>query len=379
MSNERPLTGLRVVHLSTVHRLSDPRIRLKECRTLTDAGAVVRFVARASPIEVEDDVDAVALPPVNSRSDRIVRSQRAALAAVREFQPDVVHFHDPELLLLAPFLRRIAPVLIYDVHESLPDLVLDREWIPRWARKAVSALCRRVEPALARVCAGCVFVDAEWAPRFAPRPWIELGNPPLTNEFKPVDRSRSPEPAHFVYVGELLRERGVHSAVRAVNELDLEAQLTLAGPVADSLADELRALDTRGRLRLPGLIDRATVGELLAVATAGLVLLEPVPAYDGATATKIHEYLGAGLPLVLSDTTAHRRVAESTGAAMVVRYDDVDELRRVMSRLATDDSARQTLVAQAKRAAETMTTWNDIMPALLNLYATLTSSAPTSP
>jgi glycosyltransferase involved in cell wall biosynthesis len=315
-----------VVHLSTVHRLSDPRIRLKECRTLSDAGAQVRLIARSSPIEIKDDIDAVALPEIRSRFDRIVTSQRAALQLVREFEPDVVHFHDPELLVLAPLLRRIAPAVVYDVHESLPDLVLDREWIPRWGRKGVGAICRYLEPLLARACSAYVFVDARWAPRFAPRPWAEVANPPLADEFESVERSSPPVQPHFIYVGELLPERGVHGAVRAVNALDGEPRLTLAGPVADGLADELRALDTHGRLSLPGLVDRTTVHELLTGATAGLVLLEPVPAYDDATATKLFEYLSAGLPMIVSSTTAHRRFADEYGCAVVTDYDDDRQL-----------------------------------------------------
>ena len=379
MSDARPLDGLRVVHLSTVHRLSDPRIRLKECQALVDAGAHVRFVARASSIAVRDEVDEVALTPVMSRFARLVSSQREALAAIRDFAPDVIHFHDPELLLLAPVLRRIAPTVIYDVHESLPDLVLDREWIPARARKLVSSVCGWLEPRLSRLCSGVVLVDRRWASRFAPLPWVEITNPPLRDEFGTVDRSSPATPPHFVYVGELLPERGVHSAVEAINRISSTVRLTLAGPVSTSLAAELENLDTKSRLELPGLVDRDHVGQLLASATAGLVLLEPVPAYDDATATKIFEYLGTGLPLILSDTTAHRRVEAETDAAIVVPYGDVDALQQTMQRLLDDDATWSRLVEAAQAAARSMPTWDDLVPALQDFYATLTGASNTTP
>ena len=85
---------------------------------------------------------------------------------VRRFRPDVVHFHDPELLLLAPLLRWLAPTVIYDVHESLPDLVLDRAWIPGPLRRAVSSVCAVLEPLLARFCTALVLVDGRWGTRF---------------------------------------------------------------------------------------------------------------------------------------------------------------------------------------------------------------------
>jgi glycosyltransferase involved in cell wall biosynthesis len=169
-----------------------------------------------------------------------------------------------------------------------------------------------------------------------------------------------------VYIGELLPERGVHSAVRAVSTYDGDARLTLAGPVADGLAGELRALDTHDRLSLPGLVDRATVHELLTGATAGLVLLEPVPAYDDATATKLFEYLSAGLPMIVSSTTAHRRFANKHGCAVVTDYDDDHQLREAMAAVAEPERWRQ--LHEAAESA-TMPTWDaDGAPALLGLY-----------
>lgn len=355
------------MHISTVHRLSDPRIRLKQCRSLAAHGATVRLIAQPSPIgEFDDGVETVALRSHASRFERVTRGQLEVLQHIRELAPDIVHFHDPELLALAPAMRGV--LRIYDVHESLPDLVLDRDWIPARLRGLVGQLCGVVEPLLARSCDAFVFVDRRWAPRFPDRPWREIKNSPLEGEFKPVDRSRQPSKPHFVYVGELLEERGVHSAVRCVNALPFDATLTLAGPVSDHLASELHRLDTGGRLRLPGLIDRPTVGALLATATAGLVLLEPVPAYDDATATKIYEYLNAGLPMVLSDTTAHRRIAASSGAAVVVDYDNDDQLVAAMHRLVNDPSHWRGMAAASQAAASSARTWTDEAADLIDLY-----------
>lgn len=378
MSSSARLDGLRVLHVSTVHRVSDPRIRLKECRSLVDHGARVRLVARPSTVEVSrDGVEAVVLDDHRSRTDRILRGSREILRHVREFEPHIVHFHDPELLMLARFMR--APVRIYDVHESLPDLVLDRDWIPLRARRIVSRLCRIVEPTLARACSAFVFVDERWAPRFPTRPSREIRNPPLESEFPTVDRSAPPATPHVVYIGELLPERGVHSAVRSINALDSEAVLTLAGPVASDLGAELRKLDVAGRLRLPGLVDRSTVGALLASATAGLVLLEPVPAYDDATATKIHEYLGAGLPMILSDTTAHRRIAASSAAAVVVPYDNDDALTTAIDDLVSDHDHWRSLAMAAQRASTESPTWTTAAASLVELYEEIAPSAePTS-
>lgn len=368
MGSTMPLSGLRVVHLSTVHRLSDPRIRLKECQTLTTAGATVRMIARATPITIDDDVEVTALPEYGTRRQRVLRGQREALRLARDFRPDIIHFHDPELLFAALAMRRVAKTVVYDVHESLPDLVLDRDWIATGGHTAVAHIARVVEPALARACSGFVLVDKRWATRFPDRPWAEVHNAPLLSEFVPRAAGLPTEP-HFVYVGEILPERGAHSSVRAVSALTGPARLTLAGPVTDALAQELHELDVHDRLELPGLVGRGDVRRLLQHATAGLALLEPNRAYDDATATKLFEYTASGLPMVLSSTTAHRRFAAQHASAVVVPYDDVEALIAAMTSLS--DAARWASLHKAASAAD-LSDWNDEAgPALIDLYQRL--------
>lgn len=348
-----------MLHLSNVHRVSDPRIRLKQCRTLAAAGAAVTLVARASPVDVGGDtVEIHELEPWSGRVRRVVKGFGELLAHARRVEPDVIHFHDPELLALAPLLRRHAPVVIYDVHESLPDLVLDREWIPASARRPVGAVLRRIEPLLVRACSGAVLVDPSWATRLGSRPWASIGNPPLRAEARRSERNGPPAPPHIVYVGELLAERGVHDAVRALGRLPDDHILTLAGPVAPALAAELRELDDTGRLELPGLLGRDQVLDLLDRASVGLVLLAPVPAYDTAVATKIHEYAAAGLPMVLSSTTAHRRIAGESGAAVVVPYGDLDALVDALIEIHERATWLRTAAA-AGRLADRTPSWED--------------------
>jgi len=65
-------TKTHVVHLTTVHRLGDPRIFYKEIPSLQSAGYKVSLVAQHPRNEVVDGVPVVGLTPISGRFTRIL-------------------------------------------------------------------------------------------------------------------------------------------------------------------------------------------------------------------------------------------------------------------------------------------------------------------
>ena len=92
--------GRKVAILSSVHLALDNRVFYREARTLARAGYDVTLIAVHDRDETRDGVRIRALP-------RVARSRRPLLwralgRMAQETGADLFHFHDPELLLLAP-------------------------------------------------------------------------------------------------------------------------------------------------------------------------------------------------------------------------------------------------------------------------------------
>src|SRR5512137_2848416 len=108
--------------LSSVHIALDNRVFYREARSLQRVGYSVTLIAVHPRDEIKDGVHIVALPRVRRWQRPLLwwRLLRLALAS----RADIYHFHDPELLLVTPWLRLLTgrPV-VYDVHESYPDFV----------------------------------------------------------------------------------------------------------------------------------------------------------------------------------------------------------------------------------------------------------------
>ncbi|MDQ5920419.1 MAG: hypothetical protein QG673_475, partial [Pseudomonadota bacterium] len=105
---------LKICHITSVHPRYDIRIFVKECRTLANIGAnasadiakinytyehdVSLIVADELADEIKDQIKIYSVGKAFSRKHRIFVTCRKIYNRVLELNPDVVHFHDPELM-----------------------------------------------------------------------------------------------------------------------------------------------------------------------------------------------------------------------------------------------------------------------------------------
>lgn len=360
-----------VVHLSTVHKLRDIRIRRKECATLVGAGYAVTMIARLDEYghPLADGVDSVALPTRSGgRAGRFVFGLVDALGSVMKVKPALVHIHDPELLVLLPVLRVLGFWCVYDVHEDLPAQIRTKGWIPPTARALVSAIAARVEPFLARSAHGVVVVEQDWIARYAAPHAAVVKNYP---ERLALGAAPKDTPPRFAYAGGVEKVRGCTAVVAAATSLvsTVDLRVTLAGPAHPvGYADELSGLDEHGVIDIVGWLDAEGLGNLYSRAIAGFVLLAPQPNYLDAVASKIYEYMHAGLPMILSDLPSHRRIVEEWNCGLIVPHNDVAAIADAMRRIIEDETLRAELVAGSRSAAAAGFEWETEGHKLLQLY-----------
>src|SRR5689334_14885977 len=153
-SVERPVPGprlMRICMVSSLHPADDIRIVEKEARSLAAAGHNVTVVARPPAPKDRGNIEFklidVATPAGRNRRWAMAR---AALALARSLRPEVVQFHDPELILLALIMRSQMCKVVYDVHEDVPADIRSKAWIPAVLRPGVSALAGFIERLTAR-------------------------------------------------------------------------------------------------------------------------------------------------------------------------------------------------------------------------------------
>lgn len=363
------MSPLRIVHATSVHRWDDGRIFERQCRSLARRGHHVTLLAPGDGQRVVDDVRVVGIGTASGRRDRMTGLVRSIRRRLPELDPDVVVFHDPELLQLVITSRRIGRVVVYDAHEDYSAQIRDKEWLPPWVRGVAGATLGRLELLAARRADLVLCATPRIAQRFgAARAEVVLNRPTL-QDVPPLDSigaaGRGGDVARLVYVGDLRPIRGALALVDAMEIVNRTrpARLDIAGRMTPtSLADELARrpgwafVDVGGwqsRDDLYGMLDRADVAMLPFLHALNHVESQP---------NKLFEYFMMGLPVVATDFPLWAQLADECGARLEPsRSGDPASIAAAVSRvLAGPPSGAERLAGAAR--ARTVHAWEAIEP-----------------
>jgi len=220
---------LRVCIITSVHQPFDGRIFHREARSLARAGYQVTLLAPvAFAREEREGVTVVGVPRPARRWARPLAWLRLYRLA-RRLRPAAVHIHDPELLLLLPFLRLgLGPQarLIYDAHEYFVDSIAVKHWIPPRLRPLAARAAGWAERLLAQRAHGLVLaVEGQRAEyNYFRGPVAVARNLPLAGLFE----GGEPHPAldvdgfRLIYVVLILPQRGIDLILEALRLLRVE-------------------------------------------------------------------------------------------------------------------------------------------------------------
>lgn len=333
---------MHVVVVTCAHRGDDARIVQRQARALLEAGHRVTLVAPV-PADLTADppgLGRVAVPRAVGR--RRLGSWRAVRTAVRSLavDADVFILHDPELVALLA-RRRLAPTVVWDVHEDFVASVSDRGWIPRWARPLVVGAVRAVEWWGRHRCHLIVAEDA-YQERLGPVPVVP-NSTWVADDVLGLDRSG---PLRVVYVGRLSVGRGVDELIRLGQRLAGTAVVELIGEADADVHDRLTAAVTAGHVRWHGYLPNPDALARVRGALAGVALLHDEPNYRHSRPTKLVEYLAQGVPVVTSPLPLAVELVEASGGGVVVPFGGVEEVAQVVEQWCAQPLERERLARQ---------------------------------
>ena len=328
----------------------------------------LRYVEYRGDLSVLDRLSA-ALSSVHN-----AEGSRRMARLLRDFNPDVVHFHSVHHHLTlaaveACILARIPTVwTLHDYRCVCPATSLlragqvcercagGRFWHGAVGRCKSGALSRSmatvVESYLTRMRRTLARVDCYVAPsRFLGRKVVEMGMPAKRMEIvpNPVQPARPETPSDrrdgLMYVGRLSPEKGVSCLIRAVAGLDgVSLRIVGDGPQAG----DLRALSacTNANAIFEGWTDEASVRAKMREAR---LLCVPSVWYENCPGVVL-EAMASSLAVVASDLGGLSEMLDNGRAGWLARPGDADDWRRVIVRALgnADRSASQAMHALSR-------------------------------
>ena len=375
----------KVCILSSVHIALDNRVFYREARSLRRAGYDVTLIAVHDRDEVRDGVRIWGLP-------RVPRWQRPLLWRILyrralETEADLYHFHDPELLLVTPWLRwRTGKPTVYDIHEANADFIKVKDYMPVWMRYPIAWSFRWLEPLLARLQSGLIFADDQIAQDFArlPCPKVTLFNFPERGFIEAAiaaTRGLNRRDPIVLHLGGHERNRGTRLMVEAFHRVLQEvpdARLFLVGHfMPPDLEQEVQAhIDRLGIERavtLTGRVPFETIGVYLKQAMVGWVPWQPVAKNRKNVPTKLFEYMAYGLPVVSSDLPSVRPFLREGEAGRLVPPQDPEAHAEAIVYLLRHPQEAAEMGQRGQELVRTRYNWDEMEKRLLAFYEELLS------
>ncbi|HEV2062458.1 MAG TPA: glycosyltransferase family 4 protein, partial [Solirubrobacteraceae bacterium] len=317
--------------------------------------------------------------------DFYARGIRVAL----RIRPDLIQCNDYNTMWVGAVARLVSPrtALVYDSHEIWAARNLRPEprwWLLGWEFMFVriahavvmtspahaDVLCHRYRIAPPTVVRNIPARSESSASRGNGEHARRRGDVPVAAAVQPVRGAAPADGRVAVYVGVLLRHRGLEQSIRAIARLET-VTLRLLGPVADDYRGELeglaRSVGVADRVEFAPPVPPTEVVDNLARADVGLALFQPTClSHRLVLPNKLFEYVHAGLPIVGSDLPMIRRFIDEHGVGTVVDAEDPEAVARGLEEVLSPE--RHERLREAARGAGGELDWERESEVLAGVY-----------
>jgi glycosyltransferase involved in cell wall biosynthesis len=323
-----PLAEVDVSLVMSGRDVADARLH-RMCDAFTRSGLSVEVLGTGDPATAPRQA-AVSARPRRGHMRRFFD----ALTVPFQARGRVMVIFDPDAVPAGWLRQRLrGGPLVVDMSEDYKALLADRDWAKGLAGLIAHAIVF-IALAVARR-ADLVVVADDHVPPHVARNRLVVRNVP-DGDYLPAPSDPDADP-RAVYIGDLRRSRGLQWMIDAVSAAS-GWRLDLVGPV--SVADRQWVDDWRAtspaldRVRLHGRLPPREAWRIAEGAWVGLALLDDTPAFRKAMPSKVYEYLGCGLAVLVSPLPRMAALVAESGAGCVAA--NAEEAAVVLRQWAAD-------------------------------------------
>jgi glycosyltransferase involved in cell wall biosynthesis len=360
-----PARRVRVAHLSSPR--TSGTLTAKYAQALVDAGAEVCIFSHSTTREAQfrqgliPTSAPVVILPFGKRA--LARSEYySGRSRLRKMAAEVIIAEDPELLdVAAKYARASAARLVYMPFEYYPGAayatpVLERRW-ERLENKNAQEVASWILP-------GDKIADL-YAGALAQADTVHVvynGSPLAPNGSVPKLRRAlglGSEARVILYQGGVHERRGIWDVLSAMPLLPSHIHFAVLGDgELDRLRQDAAARGLSGRVHVLDAVPQAELTNYTMDADVGLIPIHNTcVSYDLCSPGKLFEYLGAGLPVVVSRLAQLEWFVTRNGLGEVFDLGAPAALARAVLRLLDDELHRDACRSRVRKLQDTAVCW----------------------
>ena len=362
-----------ICHISSVHSRYDSRIFRKECIGLSkNKFKVYLIVADGKQDELKERVSILNIKKSSksiSRLKRIVLIPRLIEKKVLEINPELVHFHDPELIPLGLRLKLKGFVVVADFHEDIPLQILTKPYLNFFLRKIASFAFKTYQRYAIKKLSAIVSATpsiAQTLIKYNPKN-IVVKNYPIIDK---TIRNNSSKNNWITYIGGISVIRGFYEIIEAAEASN--TRLKIAGVFHEpKLHDVIKRDEYAFCVDFLGFLDKEQIDKLLSESIAGLVTLYPTSNFQDSLPIKLFEYMSAGLPVIASNFPLWKDIVEKNNCGLCVNPKDPKAIADAINYLVENPKEAQEMGNNGRQAVVKRYNWEIEEKKLINLYNSL--------
>lgn len=364
---------MKICFLTSVHKRNDIRVFIKEVMSLANAGFDLSFVvADGQGDETKNGVNIYDVGKLEGRFKRAITTSNLVYKKALLLDADIYHFHDPELLRIGKKLIRKGKKAIYDVHEDVPQQILDKYWIKPFLRRTVSNIFKGYEEKAARKLTGIITATPFIRQRFEKlnANTVDIKNYPILEEFNSIDIDWQNRKNEIVYIGAINHVRGIMETLKSIESVDTKYHLA-GSYFPQSYKNELMQLKAWEKTIDYGFVDRQKISEILNIAKIGILTLHPQQNIINSLPIKLFEYMSAGIPVIASNFPLWEEIVVKNNCGLCVDPMKPEELTNAINYLLQNDDIAKKMGENGKKAVMELYNWKQEEKSLIEFYKKL--------
>ncbi|MFN6945106.1 MAG: glycosyltransferase [Cytophagaceae bacterium] len=364
-----------------IHKVKslDPRSFYKQGRSIAKAGYETAIIGLFDKDEIIHGIKLIGVKSPKSRLSRFfITNYHIFIRALKE-KADIYHFHDLDFVPWAVILKILTrSKVIYDIHEAYPEYMLIKTYIPKILRKILSIFVYLLEHTAIKFFDAIIPNDNCVASDFKHKNNVVIFNFPTLDFFK-QDKNDLPwqeRKYDLFYHGSLPKYHfevmmNIVERLNAENIKNIWGIVTYDKSVLSWASHEIVRRKLLSNFDFLPYTDYLNVSEYLNNAKIGIIPLPPYKKFFKNIPLKLFEFMGCGLPVVLSDLPPTRQFVHGQNCAIAVEPNNIDEYVKAIKLLLNNPEKVIKMGNNGKKLVFEKYNWSIEEEKLLNLYKKL--------